>query len=113
MSLSPLAWVSWASLGGFWVWVSPMAWVSWAYIRHTRWLHGLNVRAFLSTPVSLASFGTRYDGIKLQICLNTANWLRLGMFVFFIPAAWQGKPAFPSLFLDNFPHPLWHVCGAS
>lgn len=36
--------------------------------------------------------------MRLQICRNTANWLRLGIVDLFIPAEWQGKPTFPSLF---------------
>jgi len=29
--------------------------------------------------------------IKSQICRNTANWLRIGMIEFFIPAEWRGQ----------------------
>jgi len=46
-----------------------------------------------------------WQGMKLQICRNTATWLRLGIVDFFIPAEWQGKPAFPSHFFDNFLQP--------
>jgi GNAT superfamily N-acetyltransferase len=45
-----------------------------------------------------------WQGMRLQICRSTANWLRLGIVDFFIPAEWQGKPAFPSHFFHHLSH---------
>jgi hypothetical protein len=45
------------------------------------------------TPFAFpASSGALWQGIKLQICRNTANWLRFGLFVVFIHAQWHGDP---------------------
>jgi len=60
----------------------------------------------LPTPVSLASFGAMWQGMRLQICHKTADWLRLEIVDSFIPAERQGNPTFPS----RFPFPLSDGC---
>ena len=68
-----------------------MQWVSCASSKLTVWLHGLNVRAWSSTPVSRAILETSCFGIRLQIWRRMLNWLRVGLivFLFFMPAVWQ------------------------
>jgi len=63
-------------------------------------------RCALGIPAqsSRARFGARCGGIRLQIWFKMVRWDRLGwVFLFFIPALWQGKIAQSStFFLKNY-----------
>lgn len=61
------------------------AWLRWANTIDTKWLHGENVRACLSTPCFLASLDTKYAGIFDSTCVNMlylslAGFIRLPLF---------------------------------
>jgi len=65
----------------------------------TTWLHEEKVRAFVSAPVCLESFLTKWAGIRLQTCCRTVILLRVGFRFFdFIPAEWQGSRKITSPF---------------
>jgi hypothetical protein len=71
----------------------------------TTWLHGLNVRAWFSTPVVRASLGTKCGGMKLQSCRKIENLLAVGLTVvsFSCPTLWQSTNPQANLFLHLNP----------
>src|SRR5215831_4632733 len=71
----------------------------------TTWLHGVKVRAFLSTPVCRATLLTRNGGIRLQICRRTSNLCTRwdGFVCFFICSLWSSFKHIPTLSL----YALW------